>query len=509
MNKSIHSFKKSTADMTLAERESAVLAAEMALMEKEDSAWGRLEHSERTHAQLLEANERLVVATVQAQAMTEAAEAAAAKMSHMARHDVLTGLPNRSLLTDRLAQAISLAPRRGKRVALMYLDLDHFKHINDSLGHTVGDQLLQSVALRLQACVRNSDTVCRQGGDEFVVLLAEVDGQGDAALSAEKLIEAMVAPHLIGEHRLNISLSIGISLYPDDGQDVETIVKNADLAMYHAKRHGRNNYQMFAPEMNVRAVARQSVEVAMRQALDQHEFLLHYQPKFNLETGAITGAEALVRMHPKHHSMSYPAEFVNIAEDCGLIVPIGKWVLREACEQVSEWLKTGAKFGQIGVNVSAIEFHGKYFLSEVQAIIDDTGLNPSHLEFELTESGLMQDTKRTMSVLRSLKDLGIQIAIDDFGTGYSSLSYLRRFPIDTLKIDQSFVQDIHSDAQESALVSTIIAMGKSLNLKVVAEGIETQQQLSSLHTLHCAEGQGYFLAHPMDAPAFTQYLANA
>ena len=461
----------------------------------------------RTEAQLREANERLVVATVSAETMTEAAEQATAQMSYMAEHDFLTGLPNRSLLTDRLAQAIALAQRHGKKVALMFLDLDHFKHINDSLGHAVGDQLLQSVAKRLQECVRHSDTVCRQGGDEFVVLLAEVEAVQDAALTAEKLIEAMAAPHLIGGHRLHVTLSIGISLYPDDGKDVEALVRNADTAMYHAKKSGRNNYQAFTPDMNARAVARQSVEEALRHALEQREFVLHYQPKVNLETGAITGAEALVRLQRSDHPLVYPTQFVSIAEDCGLILPIGKWVLREACRQTAAWLQAGLDIGQIAVNVSAVEFHGKDFLAGVRAILNDTGLDPRYLEFELTESGLMQDTEPTTAILHALKDLGVQIAVDDFGTGYSSLSYLRRFPIDTLKIDQSFVQDIDGDAGE-AIVSAVIAMGMSLKQRVVAEGIETRQQLAFLQSHHCAEGQGFYFSRPVVAEEFATLLAT-
>jgi len=507
---------------TLAERETALLAGERAVLDREegvelrekalsaqeDAARADVEFGAVSEAQLREANERLVVATVHAQTMKEAAEGAAARLSYMAEHDFLTGLPNRSLLTDRLAQSIALAQRHGKRVALLYLDLDHFKHVNDSLGHAIGDQLLQSAAKRLQACVRLSDTVCRQGGDEFVVLLAEVETADDATLTAEKLIEAMAQPHHVGEHRLHVTLSIGISLYPDDGMDVETVVKQADIAMYHAKRSGRNNCQRFTPQMNVRAVARQSVQQALHQALEQRELVLHYQPKVNLETGAITGAEALVRLQPPNQRLVCPTQFVGIAEDCGLIVPIGKWVLREACRQTQEWLQAGLEVGQIAVNVSAIEFHGKDFLAGVRAILDDTGLPPQHLEFELTESGLMQDTEATTTILRALKELGVQIAVDDFGTGYSSLSYLRRFPIDTLKIDQSFVQDIDGDTEEAAIVSAIIAMGKSLKLRVVAEGIETRHQLAFLQSQCCAEGQGYYFSRPVVAEEFAGLLGG-
>ncbi len=397
----------------------------------------------------------------------------------------------------------------AKKVALMYLDLDHFKHINDSLGHEVGDQLLQSVAKRLQACVRLSDTVSRQGGDEFVVLLAEVEDVQDAVLTAEKLIEAMAKPHLIDGHQLHVTLSIGISLYPDDGKDVEAVIRNADTAMYQAKKNGRNNYQVFTPDMNVRAVARQSIEQALHHALEQHEFVLHYQPKVNLDTGAITGAEALLRWQRSDHQLVCPAQFVSIAEDCGLILPIGKWVLREACRQTQAWLQAGLDLGQIAVNVSAVEFHGKDFLDGVRTILNDTGLDPHHLEFELTESGLMQDTEQTTEILHALKDLGVQIAIDDFGTGYSSLSYLWRFPIDELKIDQSFVQAIDGDTGDAAaIVSAVIAMGASLKQRVVAEGIETRQQLAFLQSHHCAEGQGYYFGRPVPAEKFAALLVT-
>jgi diguanylate cyclase (GGDEF)-like protein len=457
---------------------------------------------------LREANERLVVAAVQAQALREAAEGAAAQLSHMASHDYLTGLPNRALLTDRLAQAMALAQRRRKRVALMYLDLDHFKHINDSLGHSVGDQLLQLVGKRLQDSVRQSDTVCRQGGDEFVILLSEVDAAADATLSAGKVLESLAPPFLIGGNRLHVGVSIGVSMYPDDGADVETVLRNADTAMYQAKREGRNNYRVFQPDMNVRAVARQSVEVALREAIDGERFVLHYQPKINLATGAITGAEALVRMQRPNHPLLYPAQFVGIAEDCGLILPIGKWVLERACHQAARWLRCGLDVGQIAVNVSAIEFHGRDFLTGVQSILADSGLDPLHLALELTETGLMQDTERTIEVLHALKDLGIGLAIDDFGTGYSSLSYLRRFPIDTLKIDQSFVQDIRAENCDALLVGTIIAMGRSLKLQVVAEGIETGQQVAYLQAQNCVEGQGFYFSRPVTADAFANMLAG-
>jgi diguanylate cyclase (GGDEF)-like protein len=496
-------FRQETADL----RQEAADLRQQAADLSDEAARAKAALSELNATQLREANERLVVATVRAETMTEAAEEATARMSFMAEHDFLTGLPNRSLLMARLAQAVSLAQRHRKRVALLYLDLDHFKHINDSLGHTIGDQLLQAAAKRLQASIRLSDTVCRQGGDEFVVLLAEVESAGDAAFTASKLIEVMAEPYLIGDHRLHVTLSIGISLYPDDGKDVEAMVTNADIAMYHAKNSGRNSYKLFAAEMNVRAVARQAVRQALRQALEQQQFTLHYQAKVSLATGAITGAEALVRLRNNGNGLIFPAKFVGIAEDCGLILPIGRWVMREACRQTAAWLKDGLDMGQIAVNVSAAEFHGTDFLAGLRTILAETGLDPHHLEIELTESGIMQDTENTTEVLRALKDLGIQIAIDDFGTGYSSLSYLRRFPIDTLKIDQSFVADIEDESGEAPIVSAIIAMGKSLKLRVVAEGIETDQQLAFLQSRACTEGQGYFFSRPVPAADFATLLA--
>ena len=461
----------------------------------------------RSEAQLREANESLVIATVHAQTMTEAAEKATEQMAYMAEHDFLTGLPNRALLTDRLAQSIALAQRHDKKVALLFMDLDHFKHVNDSLGHAVGDHLLQSVAKRLQPCIRLSDTVSRQGGDEFVVLLAEVEELQDAIIIAEKLLKAMAKPHRVDGHRLHVSLSIGISLFPDDGKDVETVLRNADTAMYHAKRSGRNKYQAFTPDMKARAVALHAIEQALHHALEQHEFVLHYQPKVNIETGVITGAEAYLRWQRSDHKLDRPTEFVKIAENCGLILPIGRWVLREACRQAQDWLQAGLDLGHIAVNLSAREFHDKDFLAGVRAILTDIGLDPHRLELELTESGLMQDTEQTTAILQSLRELGVRIAIDDFGTGYSSLGYLQRFPVDTLKIDQSFVQGIDSDAGE-AMVSAVIAMGTSLNLRVVAEGIETRQQLAFLRAHNCAEGQGYYFGQPVAAEEFATLLAT-
>jgi diguanylate cyclase (GGDEF)-like protein len=426
----------------------------------------------------------------------------------LAQHDFLTDLPNRLLLNDRLAQAIALARRDGNQLAVLFLDLDRFKHINDSLGHAIGDQLLQSVAERLAACVRTSDTVSRQGGDEFVILLSKVEHAKDAARSAEKMLAALTTSHRIAQHDLHVTVSIGIGIYPDDGQDAETLVKSADTAMYHAKENGRNNYQFFTQDMNLRAVERQSLEGGLRRAVGRQEFVLHYQPKVNLETGAITGAEALIRwLHPVR-GLILPAQFVPIAEDCGLIVPIGQWVVREACRQIRVWLDAGLRPTPVAVNISAVEFRTKDFLESVRATLEDTCLEPRYLELELTESVLMQDAESTTSVLQALKAMGVQLAVDDFGTGYSSLSYLRQFPIDALKVDQSFVHDITSDPEDATIVSAVIGMGKNLKQRVIAEGVETREQLAFLQSQGCDEGQGYYFSQPVVAEEFARLLGN-
>lgn len=457
--------------------------------------------------QLREANTNLILSAVNAMQMKDVAEQRAAQMSHMAAHDDLTGLPNRTLLTDRLSQSILFARRHDKKLALMFLDLDHFKYINDSLGHGVGDQLLQSVAKRLKACVRRSDTVSRHGGDEFVILLTEVEEAQHAAFIAEKLIKVMGAPHLIDGHQLHSTLSIGISIYPDDGKDVEAMFKNADTAMYHAKKIGRNKCQVFTSDMNDRALERHFVENALLQALEHRRFVLHYLPKVDLETGAITGAEALIRLRQSDNQLLPPANFVNIAEESGLILPIGRWVLREACRQTQTWLQAGLNIGQISVNVSARELHSKNFIEGIHTILASIALAPCHLQLELTENGLVQNMDQTITILRALKDIGIQIAIDNFGTGHTSLNSLLQLPIDTIKIDQSFIQKINGHGG-AAIIDAAVAIGKSLKKGVVAEGIETQNQLAYLKYNKCAEGQGYYLGRPMAAEEFTNLLAT-
>jgi len=428
------------------------------------------------------------------------------KLSYLAQHDALTDLPNRTLLNDRLTQAISLAVRHKQKLGLLFLDLDRFKHINDSLGHSIGDRLLQLVARRLTGCVRSSDTVSRQGGDEFVILLSEMAHAQDAAVIAEKVLHVLSSPYLIDRHQLHVTASIGIVTYPGDGMDVETLMKNADIAMYHAKDTGRNVFQFFKPDMNVRAVARHSLEEGLRHSIERQEFVLHYQPKIDLQTGSIVGAEALIRWHDAQRGLIPPAQFIPVAEECGFIVPIGRWVLREACRQARLWQKSGLPPVRIAVNVSAVELRAKDFIANVRKILDETGLEPRCLEVELTETFLMQDSTYTIAVLRDLKDIGVHIALDDFGTGYSSLSYVKRFPIDTLKIDQSFVRDLVTDADDASIVRAVIGMGKNLHMRVVAEGIETPEQLAFLQHHGCPFGQGYYFSPPVPAKEFGQLL---
>jgi diguanylate cyclase (GGDEF)-like protein/PAS domain S-box-containing protein len=431
---------------------------------------------------------------------------AEALMIHSSEHDFLTGLPNRMLLSDRVNQAIRMAIRHNRKVAVLFLDLDGFKHINDSLGHPTGDKLLQSVGKRLVDCVRGSDTVSRQGGDEFVVLLSEEEDSEHASITAKRMLRAVAEAHFIDQHDLHVTCSVGISLYPEDGLNAETLIKNADTAMYQAKENGRQTYQYFKPAMNVRAVERQSLEESLRRALERQEFVVHYQPKINLETGRISGAEALLRWTHPTRGLVPPAQFIPIAEDCGLILPIGNWVLRQACQQAQAWVDAGLPLGTMAVNISAIQLRNENFLESVFTILQDTRLDPRLLELELTESVLMKHAEYTASILTALRDRGVQVAVDDFGTGYSSLSYLRKFPIDALKIDHSFVAQITTVPDEIIIVKAVIGLGRSLKLRVVAEGVETQEQLAFLQAHHCDEAQGYYFSHPLHPAQFAKLL---
>jgi diguanylate cyclase (GGDEF)-like protein len=420
------------------------------------------------------------------------------ELQALARHDALTTLPNRVLFSEHLGKSIAAARRNDSHVAVLFIDLDRFKHINDSMGHAVGDDLLRSVAARLRTCVRESDTVSRLGGDEFVVLLSEIAHADHAAARAQQMIAAISAPHEVTGHTIHVTLSVGISLYPADGADAPALLQAADTAMYQAKEGGRNKYQFFESAMNARAVARQRIEAGLRRALDHNEFVLHYQPRVSLATGTVTGVEALVRWASPDRGLVEPTEFVTIAEDCGLILPIGRHVLRQACTQARAWLDAGTPL-TVSVNVSALELREKDFLGHVQDVLAETRLEPRYLELELTESGVMHNADSSIALLRSLKDFGLTIALDDFGTGYSSLSYLRRLPIDVMKIDQSFVREIATEMDESPLVSAMVSVGTGLHCRVVAEGVETPAQAAFLTRVGCGEGQGFYFGRPVAA----------
>jgi diguanylate cyclase (GGDEF)-like protein/PAS domain S-box-containing protein len=428
------------------------------------------------------------------------------RLAYSAHHDSLTDLPNRVLLNDLLGKTLRTAKRHNAVLAVLYLDLDRFKHINDSLGHAVGDRLLQAVALRLVECVRASDTVCRLGGDEFVIILSEVAHAEDAAVCAEKLLESLRLPLVIDLQELHISSSIGIAIFPSDGAGVEDLLKNADSAMYEAKGLGRDNYQFYRRELNSGASERQLLETGLRYAVERNEFELNYQPIMNLATGGCSGVEALLRWHHATRGRLPPSEFIGIAEDSRSIVQIGRWVLREACRHAKVWQQARATDLRLCVNVSAVELRSKEFVAAVGAILAETGFNPALLELELTETFLMQESKSTDIVLQALKGLGVTLALDDFGTGYSSLSYMRRFPVDTLKVDRSFVRDLITDAADAGVVSAVIQMGKSLQMRVVAEGVETRDQLLCLREMACAEAQGYYFSRPLNAAAFSDLM---
>jgi diguanylate cyclase (GGDEF)-like protein len=424
------------------------------------------------------------------------------ELAHVSQHDPLTNLPNRLLLLDRMAQAIALARRNSHRLAVLFVDLDRFKRVNDSLGHLKGDQVLQEVAQRLVTCLRCSDTVSRHGGDEFVVLLPVIDHTEDAARAAHSIESAMAPPHEAEHQPLHLTATIGISIYPDDATSPELLIRCADQAMYQAKTTDRQRYRFFEPRMNVRAVERQRIEAGLHRAIDRGEFVLHYQPRVDLHTGEIAGAEALVRwMHPER-GLTLPGDFVPVAADCGLMVPIGRWVLVEACTQARAWMEEGRKPITVGVNISAVELRDPAFLAHVATVLRETGLDPRWLELELTESTLMQHVQSTVVALQTLKDMGVQLAIDDFGTGYSSLSYLRTFPVAALKIDQSFVRGITAAPVDTAIVRAVISLGKSLGHRVVAEGVETAEELTFLKEQRCDEAQGYYFSRAVAPDAF-------
>ena len=426
----------------------------------------------------------------------------AARLLALANDDPLTALPNRALFHQRLQRALLRAQRFNEGVAVLVIDLDRFKNVNDTLGHEVGDRVLQAVADRLKAGVREVDTVSRLGGDEFAVLVENVTETRIVATIAGKLLKEIAEVLMLGGHEYQITASIGISAYPADGSDATTLLKNADIAMYRAKEQGKNNVQFYAAEMNAHSMARLSLETGLRHALDRGEFLLHYQPKVDIASGRIVGMEALVRWMRPQLGMVSPAEFIPLAEETGLIVPIGAWVLRAACERNSAWQRLGMAPLRVAVNLSARQFVQANLVSEVARVLDASRLAPASLELEITESMVMDNPERAIQTLRQLKSMGIALAIDDFGTGYSSLGYLKRFPIDNIKIDRSFIKDIPRNADDATITRTIIDMTHNLRLRVVAEGVETAAQLDFLRRHGCDEMQGYYFSRPLAEDAF-------
>ena len=428
------------------------------------------------------------------------------RLHRLAYYDALTELPNRILFNDRLNQAMARADRSKQMVAVMLLDLDRFKIINDTLGHMAGDTLLIDVAQRIGDCMRESDTVARLGGDEFIVVLPDMDNINYASLVAQKIIDVLTQPFTLEGQEVFITASIGISFYPSSGDNAEILVKKADIAMYQAKEQGRNNYQFHRSSASDKTSALFALEHSLRRALERNELSLHYQPQIDIETGCITGMEALLRWQHPERGMILPNEFIPLAEETGLIIPIGEWVLRSACAQNKEWQDSGLPPVRIAVNISVRQLKQKNLVAKITETLAETGLDPQWLELELTESMIMQNAEDSVQQLNGIKSLGIGLAIDDFGTGYSSLSYLKRFPIGRVKIDQSFVQGMCNNLDDAAISRAIIALANSLNLKVTAEGVETQDQLSFLREHQCCDAQGFLFSHPVPADAMTRML---
>jgi diguanylate cyclase (GGDEF)-like protein len=422
---------------------------------------------------------------------------ASVQIEHLAYYDGLTGLPNRELFIDRLSLALVQAHRDSKQLAVLFLDLDRFKQINDSLGHSVGDELLRAMGTRVHEAVREGDTLARLGGDEFTLLLPGVHNAAEAARVAQKLLEAVRRPFELHGRELFVTTSIGISLYPEDGVDAESLIRSADIAMYRAKEQGRDRFQLHAPAMNAQAVERMGLEHGLRKALAQEQLVIHYQPIIEVATGRIHGTEALLRWRHPELGLVPPDDFIDLAEMTGLITPMGPWILEEACGRTRAWQRGTRFYFSIAVNLSARQFQERDLVSQVKRALQSTGLEARFLELEITESVAMQTAENTLRTLRELKALGVRISIDDFGTGYSSLAYLKRFPIDTLKIDQSFVSDIGTNAEDSAITSAVIAMAHGLGLRVVAEGVEREEQLEFLRRQRCDHYQGYLFSRPL------------
>ncbi|MEO7494044.1 MAG: EAL domain-containing protein, partial [Massilia sp.] len=428
------------------------------------------------------------------------------RIHHVAQHDVLTGLPNRSLLQDRLEQAVAYSERCSRAVWVMLIDLDRFKFVNDSMGHKAGDVLLVTVAARLRNALRDTDTVARLSGDEFVVILTQYEDEVLSLDVVQRLMDSVAQPVMLGSKEFFVTCSIGVAVYPTDGAPADSLIEHADIAMYRAKKLGRNNFQFYTPAMNEEALERVRIESALRNALERNEFVLHYQPQVNLASGQIVGMEALIRWRHPELGMVSPVRFIGVAEETGLIVPIGAWVMRTACMQTKAWQDAGLGKLRVAVNLSARQFGAPNLIADIAAVLGASGLPPESLDIELTESLFMSDVNLAVELLHNMKTLGVNLSIDDFGTGYSSLSYLSRFPIDVLKIDRSFVADISHDVNDAAIVASIIALAHNLKLSVIAEGVETEAQLDYLRRQGCDEMQGYFFSRPLDAEQFEQLL---
>ena len=429
------------------------------------------------------------------------------RIQHLAHYDPLTGLPNRVLLADRMKIAIAHAARYSQRLALLFVDLDRFKLVNDSLGHEIGDKLLKVVAERMQSSVRKADTISRVGGDEFIILLSHIDSLEDAAQVARKINSALSQPYQIEEHELMLSASVGISIYPDSAKEANSLMRNADSSMYSAKEAGRNRYQFYSAELTSRATERLSLERDLSRAIERNEIFVVYQPQIELATRRVIGAEALMRWRHPRRGLVLPVSFIPVAEDSGLILPLGEHVFRESCVQARQWCdRYGFDVG-VAVNISAVQFRQKDFTEVVLRMVAETGISPRCLELEVTESVVMQGVESAAEKMRILSAHGIKIAIDDFGTGYSSLSYLRQFNVDRLKIDQSFIHDLPDNADAEAIIRAIVAMGRSLGLHVIAEGVETEAQAQFLQSIECDESQGYLYAKPMVVNEFEAWLA--
>ncbi|MDR3517958.1 MAG: EAL domain-containing protein [Azospirillaceae bacterium] len=429
------------------------------------------------------------------------------RLTHQVRHDTLTGLPNREQISEILTEILDdRGAMRSPPLALLFLDIDRFQTINDSLGHVIGDRLLVAVAKRISSCVRAGDVIGRLGGDEFVIIATQMQSGDAVSLLADRILATLSQPLFLGDNELRITASIGISLFPDDGTDVSTLMKNADVAMYQAKEQGRAIFRYFTADMNRRMLQRLKLETDLRKALERHEFDVFYQPKMNLATGSLSGMEALVRWFHPERGMISPVDFIPLAEETGLIVPLGEWVLRTACRQAQEWRRSGLPPLRLAVNLSARQLRSPGLAAMIAAVLSETGLDPTALELELTESAVMSDIDHGIEVLKALRAQGIRLSIDDFGTGYSSLSYLKRFPIDTLKIDRSFISDITNDGDAAMMVEGIIGLSRALRLSVVAEGVETLDQLAFLRGQNCTEMQGYLLSPPLPAAAFCELV---